>query len=783
LNSGLLHPELLKRLPVFVDQNVLSQNGSSHQTSVLLLLQTKTNLDLIYNRITLAFPEKEEKLFLAKYFTDSLVQVRVSLVLVTILYSLFGYLDSLVFPEYADVFYIIRYAVVVPILTIVFLFSFIKIFRKIWQLLLFISLIIGGSGISVMIMLVPGNYEYYAGLMLIFSAGYFFIKLRFFIASIAGWILLIVYNIGALFYAQLPAITLVNTNFFFISANIIGMFAAYNIEYYARRNFFLNYELDNEKLLVINMNKNLENTVEERTNELLLAKEAAETNNANVTAIIEGTRNTIWAFNRNYEILYINHVFQAEFLQNFGVWLAPGVSVIDALPEAFRALWKQRYDRVLNNEQFIIEDAIDTKNGTTYIQVTFNPIIKKDTVVGGSCFGSDITHRKIAEIELRKAKDRAEESDRLKTAFLANMSHEIRTPMNGILGFSELLKNPELTGDQQQEYINIIEKSGARMLNIINDLVDISKIEAGLMKLDITESDINDQLRYIYSFFKPEVEAKGLNFILRDFLPGNESVFYTDREKIYAILINVVKNAIKYTEKGTIVFGCFHEGDFLKFYVNDTGIGIPTDRQQAVFERFIQADIADKMALQGAGLGLSISKAYIEMLGGNIWVESSEGIGSTFYFTLPINSSQNSILLKKGLTDNKAGNDFSPKAPGLKILIAEDDEASEILLDIMMHNVGKVILKARTGSETLETYRNNPDIDLILMDIQMPELNGYDTTRQIRQLNKDVIIIAQSAFGLTGDRENAINAGCNDYIAKPIKKDEILSLINKYFGK
>jgi hypothetical protein len=186
---------------------------------------------LIYNKLTLAFPEKEEKLFLAKYFTDSLVQVRVSLVLVTILYSVFGYLDSLVFPEFAYVFHVIRYAVVVPLLSVVFLLSYTKIFHKIWQILLFISLITGGSGIGVMIMLVPGNYEYYAGLMLIFSAGYFFIKLRFFLASIAGWLILIFYNIGAIFYAQSPNLTLINTNFFFISSNIIGMFAAYNIEY------------------------------------------------------------------------------------------------------------------------------------------------------------------------------------------------------------------------------------------------------------------------------------------------------------------------------------------------------------------------------------------------------------------------------------------------------------------------------------------------------------------------------------------------------------------------
>ncbi len=276
---------------------------------------------MIYNKITLAFPEKEEKLFMDKYFFDSLYQFRVSFVLVTLLYGIFGFLDSLMIEEYAHLFHIIRYIIVIPILSAVFLLSFTKVFRKFWQGLVFSSLIIGGSGISIMVMLLPENYVYYAGMMLIFSAGYFFIKLRFFLASLAGWIILLIYNLGVIFYAHPSNLMIISTNFFFISANIIGMFAAYNIEYYARRNFFLNQELDREKSFVENSNKNLERAVSERTNELILAKETAESNSANVTAIIEGTKNSIWAFNRNYEILYINNVFQKEFQQTFGVWL------------------------------------------------------------------------------------------------------------------------------------------------------------------------------------------------------------------------------------------------------------------------------------------------------------------------------------------------------------------------------------------------------------------------------------------------------------------------------
>ncbi|MBV5314575.1 MAG: response regulator [Prolixibacteraceae bacterium] len=605
---------------------------------------------MIYNKITLAFPEKEEKLFLQKYFFDSLFQVRVSFVLVTFLYGIFGILDSIMFPEYARVFHIIRYLFVVPFLSLVFLLSFTKVFQKIWQALLLISFIIGAFGISIMTMLVPENYTYYAGMMLIFSAGYFFIKLRFFLASIAGWATLLIYNIGAIYYAQTPIILIINNNFFFVSANIIGMFAAYNIEYYARRNFFLNYELDHEKLLIEDINKNLEKTIEERTN------------------------------------------------------------------------------------------------------------------------------------ELQRAKERAEESDRLKSAFLANMSHEIRTPMNGILGFAEILKEPDLTSDQQQEYLSIIEKSGARMLNIINDIVDISKIEAGLVKLDIRESNINEQIKYIFTFFKPEVEAKGMMLSYRNSLPTEESIVYTDREKTYAILTNLVKNAIKYSHKGAIEFGYLKKGDFLEFYVKDDGIGIAKDRQEAIFERFVQADIADLQARQGAGLGLSISKAYIEMLGGRLWVESELGNGSTFYFSLPYNIGPEKIAIQKDRAENSE-NVIPSEVLRLKVLIAEDDEASERLLGIEVKKLSKEIIRVRTGFEAVVAFRNNPDIDLILMDIQMPGMDGYEATRQIRQMNKEVVIIAQTAFGLSGDREKAIEAGCNDYIAKPIKNAELRRLIEKYFSK
>jgi CheY-like chemotaxis protein len=316
------------------------------------------------------------------------------------------------------------------------------------------------------------------------------------------------------------------------------------------------------------------------------------------------------------------------------------------------------------------------------------------------------------------------------------------------------------------------------MLNIINDIIDISKLEAGLMKLEIKESDINEQTEYIYTFFKPEVEAKGITLKHTNTLPSSKAVVKTDREKLFAILTNLVKNAIKYTNEGTIEFGYVKKDNYLEFYVKDTGIGIPKDRHLAIFERFIQADISDKMARQGAGLGLSITKAYVEMLGGKIWVDSDINKGSTFYFTIPYSTKpKDNFFAKRKLKAEMT----SKTTKKLKILIADDDVTSEILISITLREYSKEIMKAGTGAEAVEICRNNPDIDLILMDIQMPVMNGYEATRQIRQFNKDVVIIAQTALAQTGDKEKSISAGCNEYISKPIDKDKLLELILKHF--
>ena len=337
----------------------------------------------------------------------------------------------------------------------------------------------------------------------------------------------------------------------------------------------------------------------------------------------------------------------------------------------------------------------DYKNHQPYSQVDQTVM----EIIAGA-IGNFIERKQFIQ-DLVEAKEKAEESDRLKSAFLANMSHEIRTPMNGILGFTDLLLNPDLDNEKKESYVKIVHQSGQRMLNTVNDIVEISKIEAGIVNVNIKETDLNSRVNELIRFFRPEAEKKGLKLILEILLPIEEKVFLTDQNKLDSILTNLIKNAIKFTESGTINVGCKKKGPVVEFYIKDTGIGIPAHRQDAVFNRFEQADIADSRAFQGSGLGLAIAKLYVEMLNGKMWLESEEGKGSTFYFTLPANGN----LEEKSNDENDISfqnEKAKTKVKNLKILIAEDDETSRNYISLIVNDFGSVILEAKTGIEAIE---------------------------------------------------------------------------------
>lgn len=387
----------------------------------------------------------------------------------------------------------------------------------------------------------------------------------------------------------------------------------------------------------------------------------------------------------------------------------------------------------------------------------------------------DISHIKQTEKELIEAKEKAEESNLLKTHFLANMSHEIRTPMNSILGFVSLLQEMDLSSEEKNYYMSLINKSGKRLLETINDLIEMSKIDAGNLEADLIETNIHEMMEFMFEHFEPQTKEKGLAISIQQQISIAESNLFTDKFKVESILSNLLKNAVKFTNQGSITFGNYLENGNLVFFVKDTGRGIPPDRLAAIFDRFVQADLKLTRSHEGSGLGLTISKAYAEMLGGKIWVVSEVDKGSAFYFSIP----HNPVPEKKPVVTSSAPVHYIFK-PGTVVLIAEDDYDSFEYLEILLSKYVEKIIHAVSGESAVEAVRQNPEIKLVLMDIKMPGMNGLEATRLIREFNKKIPIIAQTAFALPGDSEEAIEAGCNDCINKPIARKALLNLMGRF---
>jgi|NGEPerStandDraft_6_1074524.scaffolds.fasta_scaffold05945_2 PAS domain S-box-containing protein len=393
---------------------------------------------------------------------------------------------------------------------------------------------------------------------------------------------------------------------------------------------------------------------------------------------------------------------------------------------------------------------------------------------------TDITELKKLERNLILAKEKAEESDRLKTAFLHNISHEIRTPMNAIVGFSSLLGEPDITHEEQISFINTVQQSSNHLLSIITDIINISNIEANIIKINNRQIDINSKMRSLYNQFLQVAKGKNLSLSCELTLSDEKSIILTDGTKLSEIMSNLISNALKFTEHGSIKFGYTPEDSFIRFYVYDTGIGIPSDKHTKIFDRFYQIDNSVTRIYEGTGLGLTICKSYVELLGGKIWLTSETGNGSVFYFTIPY-SPESVTNINNELVVSEKGEFADLK--NLKILVVEDDENSYSLLSKTLNNFSSEIIHAKTGIEAVESCHNNPDLDLVLMDIMMPIMDGYEATRQIRQFDKNVIIIAQTSFAFSDEKEKTIDAGCNDFISKPIDKTLLLRLIKKHCNK
>ena len=456
--------------------------------------------------------------------------------------------------------------------------------------------------------------------------------------------------------------------------------------------------------------------------------------------------------------------------ENFPALRAKGIP--EAYANVVRTKISKQFEELVYSDDRVIEGVF-----------SFNAFPLPDNCVGIS-FENITEQYKARELivennrQLKEAKEKAEESDRLKSAFLANMSHEIRTPMNGIMGFSMMLADPQLPKETRETYLKIVNSSCEQLLHIVNDIIEISKIEAGQMDVNETAFDLQILLNELFAFYSTAAREKGVKLEIDQIRCNLTSGTWiiTDRTKLRQIFDNLFSNAVKFTPAGKIILSCELREGFIRFELEDTGIGIEPDLQEVIFERFRQVESSYTKTYGGTGLGLAITKAYIEKLGGKIIVRSVYGKGSVFSFKLPYKPCSDITGKKEQVSK------FRPLDLGMTILIVEDEEINWMYLNEILKNRVRV-LRAVTGKQAIELVKENPGIDIILMDIKLPDINGIELTKIIKSINGNIKVIAQTAYALSGDRESVIAAGCSGYISKPVNRDELLNLILAYSDK
>jgi PAS domain S-box-containing protein len=392
----------------------------------------------------------------------------------------------------------------------------------------------------------------------------------------------------------------------------------------------------------------------------------------------------------------------------------------------------------------------------------------------------DITRMKETEDKLRKSLQKAEEADMLKSVFLANMSHEIRTPMNAIIGFSEILSDQDLSKKERQEFINYITQGSNTLMNLIEDIIDITKIEAGQIKINFEACDVNNLMDELYATFIKMKNKNGkqkLEIRLNKPIVKEGFTITTDPSRIRQILSNLIVNALKFTDDGFIEFGFTITGENqIVFYVKDTGIGIPEDKKKLIFDRFGQVEHHLSQNKKGTGLGLSISKKLSELLGGDLTVESEVDKGSIFFLTLPIVHDYKEEVAAKDIVTESPKYDWSDKT----FLIAEDSVLNYTFLEALFQKTNVNLLWAKDGKEAVDLCRENSDIDLVLMDIKMPILSGLEAITEIKKFRKDLPIIVQTAYAMPEDRDKSIAAGGDEHLTKPLNVDELFKTITKF---
>ncbi len=503
-----------------------------------------------------------------------------------------------------------------------------------------------------------------------------------------------------------------------------------------------------------------------------------EASQKNLQTIINSISDAIIIHDSSGCILSLNE--QAKKLYNIGDNEIKQYTIHDITsPNQESGDLSARWNNVLNNTPQIFEWLglqINT-NKELPVQVSINHTIwdGKPAIVA---VVRDFTERKIFEQELIFAKEKAEEANKLKAEFLHNLSHEVRTPMNGIIGFAEMLEDPDLSKEMRINYSKIVQNSSFQLLKIIDDILEISLLETKQIKVTKEEFCINDLLMALFSQYSLKAQERDIPIYIQKGLSQHQSKLMSDKSKLFKVLSNLLENAIKYTDEGFIEIGYRIENETIVLYVKDTGIGISPKNIDKIFERFSQEEKEMSRKYGGLGLGLSIAKENAKLLGGDINIVSEKGKGSVFYVSIPYEPSgnRNQYVSNSVLNENK-----ETQSSRYKILIAEDEEVNYLYIEALLAgNPSFSLIHAKNGKEAVDICMNDNSIDLVLMDIKMPVMNGHEATERIKSKYPDLPVIAQTAYSTEVDKELATKHGCDDFLSKPIKKEVLLKLIDSY---
>ncbi len=559
----------------------------------------------------------------------------------------------------------------------------------------------------------------------------------------------------------------------------------------------------------ISLRKKTELTIKQKNDDLLAAESKLKTANQQLSSLNEELKHSNKELQTIFDQLQISEEKFRQLTDNTldVFWLRDKEHMLYINP-MFETVWGRSRDEVYQNPSLLIDwvhpddkhlynnwiDFNNFPNGkhhvekyriinangeTRWIWARIIPIYDGNDIYRLVGIATDITEQKKTEDILIATREKALESDRLKSAFLANISHEIRTPMNGIIGFAELLKGNNLSNESREQYINIITKSSEQLLHIITDIVDISKIESHQVQIIPGELSLKQIFSELELFYKNEKHNLGKSHIQLSQKIDEEDAeisIYTDESRLRQILMNLISNAFKFTDRGSVCFGYkTTKNSTIEFFVKDTGIGIPTKMQSDIFNRFYQVENDLTRTFGGTGLGLSICEGLVKLLGGTIWLKSEHQKGSVFYFSLPLKLADEQ-LKKPDTTIYKDKYDWT----GHTILVVEDDYINQDFLSTVLMPSNPTILTASTGEEAVAISFLNAEIGIVLMDIRLSKMSGYEAFEKIHKMRPELPVIAQTAFALTEDASHCMELGFSDFISKPINRKSLLSMINKH---